>query len=72
MTAIRATTLPVQHGDRLFVGGEWVAPSSDATFDVIDPATEELYFRVAAAGADDMKRAVAAARTRSTRGRGPG
>ena len=62
MTATRATTLPVQHGDRFFVDGEWVVPSSDGTIDVIDSGTEELYYRVAAAGPDDMKQAVAAAR----------
>jgi aldehyde dehydrogenase (NAD+) len=53
---------PVQHNDRFFIGGEWVEPTSDATFDVIDSGTEELYYRIAAAGADDMARAVAAAR----------
>ena len=28
---------------------EWVAPSTDATFDVIEAATEDVYFRVAEA-----------------------
>src|SRR6185436_1368332 len=32
------------------------------TIDVIDSGTEELYYRVAAAGAEDMKQAVGAAR----------
>ena len=58
----RATTSPVQHADRFFIGGEWVAPSSDATVDVIDSGTEEVYYTVAAAAPDDMTRAVAAAR----------
>ncbi len=62
MTAARATTAPLRHADRFFVGGEWVAPSSDATIDVIDSGTEELYYRVAAAGPDDLARAIAAAR----------
>ena len=31
-----ATAAPVAHADRFFIGGEWVAPSSDATIDVID------------------------------------
>jgi acyl-CoA reductase-like NAD-dependent aldehyde dehydrogenase len=62
MSAARTTTAPVSHPDRLFIGGEWVAPSSDATIDVIDSGTEEVYYTVAEAGPDDMSRAVAAAR----------
>src|SRR5437763_2818290 len=62
MTTVRATTAPVRHADRLFIDGEWVEPSSDATIDVIDSGTEELYYRVAAAAADDISRAVSSAR----------
>jgi len=62
MSVVRTTTAPVRHADRLFIDGAWVEPSSDATIDVIDSGTEELYYRVAAAGPDDMSRAVAAAR----------
>ena len=50
------------HRDRFFIGGEWVAPSSDATIDVIDSTNEEVYYTVAGAAADDVSRAVAAAR----------
>jgi acyl-CoA reductase-like NAD-dependent aldehyde dehydrogenase len=57
-----ATTAPVSHADRFFIGGEWVQPSSDATIDVIDCGTEELYYTIAAARPDDLSRAVAAAR----------
>ena len=46
MTA-SAPTAPVRQPDRFFIGGEWVEPSSDATIDVIDSGTEELYFSVA-------------------------
>src|SRR5262249_39568733 len=53
---------PVRSPDRFYIGGEWVAPSSDSVIDVVDSATEELYFSVAEAQADDMARAVAAAR----------
>jgi acyl-CoA reductase-like NAD-dependent aldehyde dehydrogenase len=53
---------PLAHTDRFFIGGEWVAPASDARIDVIDSATEELFFSVAEAQADDISRAVAAAR----------
>jgi acyl-CoA reductase-like NAD-dependent aldehyde dehydrogenase len=53
---------PLGHTDRFFVGGEWVAPSSGDRFDVIDSATEEVYFRAAEAQAPDMDRAIGAAR----------
>src|SRR4051812_1549032 len=62
MSMARATTAPVSHADRFFIGGQWVEPSSDATIDVIDSGTEELYYTIAAAAPDDMSRAVAAAR----------
>src|SRR5689334_15956903 len=48
--------------DRHFIGGEWVAPSSTETIDVISPATEQVIARVPAAKAADIDRAVAAAR----------
>jgi len=62
MSTARATTAPLRHADRFFIDGEWVEPSSDATFDVIDSGTEELYYTIALAAPDDMTRAVAAAR----------
>ena len=48
--------------DRLFIGGEWVEPSSSAVFDVHSPTTEELVGRVPEAQNADVDRAVAAAR----------
>jgi len=57
-----APTAPLQNADRFFIGGEWVAPSSDATVDVIDSTSEDVYYTIAAAAPDDMARAVAAAR----------
>ena len=62
MSAVRATTAPVSHPDRFFIGGEWVRPSTDATIDVIDSGTEELYYSIAEAAAADVSRAVASAR----------
>ena len=56
-------TAPVTHPDRFYIGGEWVAPSTDSMIDVIDSGTEDLFFRVAEAQADDIARAVHAART---------
>ena len=53
---------PIRHADRFFIGGQWVQPSSDATIEVIDSGTEELFFTVAEAQAADISRAVEAAR----------
>ncbi len=47
--------------DRLFVGGEWVAPEGGATFSTVNPATEETLCEVAAASEGDVDRAVDAA-----------
>jgi aldehyde dehydrogenase (NAD+) len=54
---------PLHNTDKFFIGGQWVAPSSASKIDVIDSATEELYFQVAEAQAADIARAVAVART---------
>ena len=48
--------------DRLFIGGEWVEPSSSSTFDVVSPSNEELVGRVPEAQKADIDRAVSAAR----------
>jgi acyl-CoA reductase-like NAD-dependent aldehyde dehydrogenase len=61
MTTIDASA-PVRQPERLFIGGEWVEPSSDARIDVIDSGTEELYYQVAEAQAADIDAAVGAAR----------
>ncbi|MFC4007963.1 aldehyde dehydrogenase [Nonomuraea purpurea] len=50
-----------QH-DTLFIGGEWVAPAGTGTIDVVSPHTEEVVGRVPEGTAEDMDRAVAAAR----------
>ncbi len=52
----------ISHPDRLYIDGAWVAPSSDATIDVISPITEEVFMTVAEAMAPDMDRAITAAR----------
>jgi len=57
--------------DRFFIGGDWVAPSSDSIIEVINPTTEEPLLRVAAAQADDMARAVSAARQAFDKGPWP-
>ncbi|MEV6981006.1 aldehyde dehydrogenase [Sphaerisporangium sp. NPDC051017] len=48
--------------DRLFIGGDWVAPAGTATIDVISPHTEEVVGRVPDGTPADMDRAVSAAR----------
>ncbi|MFC5746581.1 aldehyde dehydrogenase [Actinomadura rugatobispora] len=62
MTLTNDAAAPVRNANRFYIGGEWVAPSSDSAFDVIDSSTEQLYFRVAEAQAPDIARAVDAAR----------
>src|SRR5690606_17068955 len=47
---------------RLFIGGEWVEPLSDAVIPVYDPATGAQVATVADANAADVDRAVKAAR----------
>ena len=53
---------PLRRPDRFFIGGQWVAPSTDRTIEVIAPATEKVFARVAEAREADIERAVAAAR----------
>src|SRR3954447_8805928 len=48
--------------DKLYIGGEWVDPSSDGTIEVINPTTEEVIGRVPEGTAEDVDRAVQAAR----------
>ena len=51
----------------LYVGGEWVTAESGETIETLDPATEEPYAEVQCAGAEDVERAVAAAKDASDR-----
>ncbi|MEU8359498.1 aldehyde dehydrogenase [Nonomuraea sp. NPDC048882] len=48
--------------DKLFIGGEWVAPAGTGTIEVISPHTEEVVGSVPEGTTEDMDRAVAAAR----------
>ncbi|MGH8908490.1 MAG: aldehyde dehydrogenase family protein [Egibacteraceae bacterium] len=47
---------------QLFIGGQWVDAASGETFDTPDPATGEKLATVASGGAEDIDRAVRAAR----------
>ena len=51
----------MQKHERIYIGGEWVAPSSRDTIEVIDASTEQVMGQVPAATAGDVDRAVAAA-----------
>src|SRR6202795_5369478 len=46
----------------MLINGEWVASKSTKTFPVYDPSTEEVIAQVPDANADDVNRAVAAAK----------
>src|ERR1700678_2360733 len=62
MSLASQQSAPIRHSDRFYIGGQWVAPSSDATINVIDSDTEQVYFTVPEAQAADISRAVEAAR----------
>ena len=47
----------------LFIGGRWVESASGERFDTVDPATGQTLTTCATAGAEDIDRAVGAART---------
>jgi len=46
----------------LYIDGRWVPPVMGGTFDVVNPATEEVIHKAPAATAEDVEAAVAAAR----------
>jgi aldehyde dehydrogenase (NAD+) len=62
MSLTKERGLQLRHLDRFFIGGKWVAPSSEATITVTDSATEQEFFSVAEAQAADVGRAVESAR----------
>src|ERR1700723_3440057 len=47
---------------QMYVNGEWVDSTSNKTFPVYDPSTEEVIAQVPEANADDVNRAVLAAK----------
>ncbi len=57
------TTTPteVQH-QKNYIGGEWVDSLSGDTFEIVNPATEEVFATVPSGGREDAQRAIAAAR----------
>lgn len=69
--SVSQQSVPLKNPGRFFINGAWVAPSTDRRIEVIAPATEEVYIRVAAAQAADINRAVAAAREAFDKGPWP-
>ncbi|HTU29538.1 MAG TPA: aldehyde dehydrogenase [Solirubrobacteraceae bacterium] len=61
----------IPHSEQIFIGGEWIAPSSSKRIDVINPATEEPVLQVAEALEADVDRAVTAARAAFDQGPWP-
>jgi len=53
---------PQIHQTQCFIGGQWVPAASGKTFETVNPATEEVIASVAEGDAEDIDRAVAAAR----------
>jgi aldehyde dehydrogenase (NAD+) len=63
--------MAIRDYDRLFIGGDWIAPEGTATIGVISPSTEEVIARVPEGTEADIDKAVAAARTAFDRGPWP-
>ncbi|MEY2437849.1 MAG: aldehyde dehydrogenase [Acidimicrobiaceae bacterium] len=57
--------------DKLFIGGEWVAPAGSGVIEVISPHTEEVIATVPDGTAADIDAAVSAARTAFDTGEWP-
>src|SRR3984885_7161450 len=55
--------MAIRDYDRLFIGGDWVAPGESDTISVISPSTEQVIARVPDGTEADIDKAVAAART---------
>jgi aldehyde dehydrogenase (NAD+) len=52
----------IRHPDRVYIGGEWIAPVRKGTLKVVYPATEEVVGHIAEAFEEEVDAAVAAAR----------
>ena len=63
--------MAIRDYDRLFIGGDWIAPEGTDTIAVISPSTEEVIARVPDGTEADIDKAVAAARTAFDRGPWP-
>jgi aldehyde dehydrogenase (NAD+) len=61
-TARTDKEIHVDHARQFYIDGQWVAPLSDETLAVINPATEATIETIAMGGPDDVDAAVAAAK----------
>src|ERR1700733_2599260 len=52
----------MNHHQQFYIDGAWVAPLASTTLDVINPATEQAYTKIALGSTADVDRAVAAAK----------
>ncbi|MBD2892095.1 3-succinoylsemialdehyde-pyridine dehydrogenase [Actinomadura sp. RB99] len=52
----------MDHVKQFYIGGQWVAPRTDTTLEVVNPATEQAITSIAMGGAEDVDAAVAAAK----------
>ncbi|HUC05209.1 MAG TPA: aldehyde dehydrogenase [Acidimicrobiales bacterium] len=63
--------MAIRDYDRLFIGGDWVAPEGTDTIGIVSPVSEEVIARVPDGTEADIDKAVAAARTAFDRGPWP-
>jgi aldehyde dehydrogenase (NAD+) len=54
--------LELHNAGQFYINGEWTSPAVSALLPVVNPATEEVVAEVARGSAEDVDRAVAAAR----------
>ncbi|MFP3848282.1 aldehyde dehydrogenase family protein [Pseudomonas sp. W5-01] len=54
--------IELQNAGAFYINGEWISPKVPASLPVVNPATEEVVAEVARGSAEDVDRAVAAAR----------
>lgn len=52
----------LKYPDRLYIGGEWVVPTTDQRFEIVHPATGEVALSVPEAREGDIDRAITVAR----------
>jgi betaine-aldehyde dehydrogenase len=63
--------MAIRDYDRLFIGGDWIAPEGTGTIGVVSPSTEEVIARVPDGTEADIDKAVAVARAAFDRGPWP-
>lgn len=52
----------MENAGKFYIDGQWVEPIAKETSELINPATEKVYAKIAMGGAEDIDRAVKAAR----------